>query len=492
MTALKNDETVKTENIEKKEKTGKAGKIKKKGSLFWKIFAVWLVVLAAVCIGVLIYGYNVMMDYDNSQKFPYEETVRIASLIESGNYDMLYDRENLPNSMTLERDEYERRIKEAIEKNGGCDVMRAFSPNAVENPTFLISAGDRKIATVVYEKVSEKTKFGFDVYRYLSLTPFYEGSYAVELLVPEDCDFVLNGDVIGDNFRVGEPVVTTAEEDDFEKSGEQKAYYYRVDGLMVEPEFKIVYRDTGRDADMIWDGKLEVWTTRKYDVAAVAPSNYRVFVNGSEISSGERFVTKKSGTIDEVSDVKQYLDTDVCMVSYHVSGLRYKNEIEVTYEDFDGRRFTPEFDEYEEEYVAYAGITPEHLEKYGINFEFLFKRALSYAKFVNDDDNENFDKTEIKKYCLPDSRAYVNFQSLWITFTSHNSFWTENEKLADITFYHEDFFVATVEFDYWIKGFNHQTDNTKVLENSITFWYVRIDGTWYIVDFALNKTEDAK
>ena len=43
-----------------------------------------------------------------------------------------------------------------------------------------------------------------------------------------------------------------------------------------------------------------------------------------------------------------------------------------------------------------------------------------------------------------------------------------------------------MSFEYWIKGYNHEHDNVKEYDNTITFWYVRDEkGTWKIVDWGL-------
>lgn len=463
-----------------------AKKVKKRGSIFWKIFAVWLVILGAVCIAALVYGRKVMFDYDNAQKFPYEESVRIAKKIEGGDYSMLYSLEKLPNSMTIEKDEYERRIAEAVSKNGGCDVAKGFSPDSIQNPTFIISAGSKKIATVVFQKLDQKSEYGFDLYEFKSITPFTEGFYGVRLLVPEDCDFILNGDPIGEDYRTGETVVRKTETDDFELSADVTCYYYYVDALMKEPTFRIVYKDTGRDADMIWDGELEVWTTRKYETAATAPSNYKVFVNGVEISQGSRFVKEANIAVDEISYAQQYTEKKLTTVSYHVSGLRYKDDVEVLFEDFEGRRLAPEYSEKRGEYVCETGIQPADKTVYGIDDEFLCTRAVDYARFVNADAKFG---NSIGKYLLKDSQVFNDLKDFWVVFTPHDSYWIENKTVEELIFYHEDLFRATVSFDYWIRGYNHQTDNEKVYPTTVTFWYARIGGTWYIVDWELGEGE---
>lgn len=468
----------------------KKEKVRKKGRLFWKIFAVWLLVLAAGCITLLVIGVNVMNDYESSQSLPYNETLKIAKVFESGDYSMLFDGENLQNSMTFEKEEFENRITDAIKENGGCTVRKGFSADSVENPTFIISAGEKKIATVVFRRLDQKTRFGFDRYAFESITPFAEGSYSIRLMVPENCELFVDGKLIGAEYRVGEADAFTPAADDIYNAGEVKMYFYRIDGLMNEPTYRIVYKDTGKDAEIRWDDKNEAFTIRTYETEVTAPSDYKVTVGGVEISADGRFVASVK-PLEEIDYVREYSPEDTSIVSYHVSGIRRKEDVAVTVLDFEGNDVTPAFSEEEQAYVCGAGITPKDLSVYGIDEEFLFTRAIGYAKFVNNDDPNGrgsdikFIKSSIKQYFLPDSRAYNDLIDFWVTFTSHKEYWIEDKTVDEITFFNEGLFRARVSFTYWIRGFNHQDNNEKEYPTTVSFWYANVNGTWYIVGMSL-------
>ncbi|MBP5665750.1 MAG: hypothetical protein J6X87_05665, partial [Clostridia bacterium] len=125
---------------------------KKKGSLFWKIFAVAIVLLGIAAIIALRYGEKVMMDYDASQSLPLKESQELADSLSAGNFDKLFDVENIPNTMIFERDRFIENTKKIIDEAGGCTVKKGFSFDRIERPTYVIAAGNTKIATVEFQK----------------------------------------------------------------------------------------------------------------------------------------------------------------------------------------------------------------------------------------------------------------------------------------------------------------------------------------------------
>lgn len=461
-----------------------AKKVGKKGSLFWKLFAVWLVVLAVAAGLLLNYGIKVMEDYDASQRYPSENAKELANVIAGGDYTMLFSGESLSNSMTIEKEEYERRISEAVRENGGCDVQKGFSADASKNPTFIITAGSKKIATVVYERLEEKSEYGFDKYGFKSITPFTEGSYAVKLLVPENCDFYLDGQLMPEKFRTGKSETRTAAADDIEKTGDEILNYYYVDGLMKEPTYRIVYRDTGRDADIVWDDTYKAFTTVTYDISAEAPSNYKVYMNDTEISADPRFVQKNDTPVEALSGLEDYTDEPVTIVTYHVSGLRYKGGESFRFVDFNGDQIIARYSPDDELYYAEAGITPKDLSVYGVNEDYFITRAIAYAKFVNNDKSY---WEEFRSYLQPGTPMAKEMDSFWVTFTPHNEYWIENQTLDSVIMYNNDLIFAKVSFDYWIKGYNHQTDNVAKYPTTVNFRYANIGGRWMIVDYSLGE-----
>ncbi|MBR5007014.1 MAG: hypothetical protein IKY07_07985 [Clostridia bacterium] len=463
---------------------------KKKGSLFWKIFAVAIVLLGIAAIIALRYGEKVMMDYDASQSLPLKESQELADSLSAGNFDKLFDVENIPNTMIFERESFIEKTKALIEEAGGCTVKKGFSFDRVEKPTYVIAAGNTKIATVEFQKTKEKSEYGFATYKMVSVTPNTNGHYGISVLVPETCTFYLNGIEVPDAYKTGETEQVAAQKDSIEPekddprgTGNCEFSYYYVDALENEPSVKLVYKTDSTDAELIYSDTYKAWTVTSHDITVTAPMNYKVFVNGREISADGKFLSKDHIDVAELSAVLKYIDGDIYMKEYHVSGIRNLASLSVSATDFEGNTASPEHEENSREYTFKCGLTPAEKTKYGIDSDFLFERAINYARFVNND-GSYWDI--MYKYVLKPSQASQDFESYWVVFSPHDSYWIEDKNVDEITFFSEEIFRATVSFEYWIKGYNHEHDNVKEYDNRITFWYVRDEkGTWKIVDWGL-------
>ena len=463
---------------------------KKKGSLFWKIFAVAVVLLGIAAIILLRYGEKVMMDYDASQSLPLKESQELADSLSAGNFDKLFDVENIPNTMIFERESFIEKTKALIEEAGGCTVKKGFSFDRVEKPTYVIAAGNTKIATVEFQKTKEKSEYGFATYKMVSVTPNTNGHYGISVLVPENCTFYLNGIEVPDAYKTGETEQVAAQKDSIEPekddprgTGSAEFAYYYVDALENEPAVRLVYKDDNSEAELVYSDTYKAWTVTSHEITVTAPMNYTVYVNGRNISGDGKFLSKEHIDVAELSSVLKYVKGDIYVKEYHVSGVRNLASVNVSATDFEGNTASPEHEENSREYTFRCGLTPAEKTKYGIDSDFLFERAINYARFVNND-GSYWDI--MYKYVLKPSQASEDFESYWVVFSPHDSYWIEDKNLDEVTFFSEEIFRATVSFEYWIKGYNHEHDNVKEYDNRITFWYVRDEkNVWKIVDWGL-------
>ena len=457
-------------------------KKKKKGSLFWKIFAVMLCLLVVGAALLLKWGYGLMLDYDETQSYPIEHTRELAAAIASGDYSVLYETGDRPNPFTFEKETYEESVRTAVSENG-ITVEKGFSSDRYSKPVYIIKAGELKIATVEYKLAAEKSKHGFDVYEFSSLVPNVGGVYAIRVLVPEGCSLKIGGVTVDESYIIDEPVTITPETDCVYGTEPVTYNYYYVDALMNEPEAQIVYNDTGLDAAVVYSGEYEAWTVETYGAEISAPSNYKVYIGATCVSDDARYVKASGGEISIIKNAQQYTTGTVSVVTYSVSGLRYESDCDGIYAiDFEGTRREPQGSAENNSYTFGCGITPEDFEKYGISEELLIKRAVDYSRFVSNDGNRN---TDVLPYVLENSAVYNEFKDFWATLSAHDSYWIENKTLNHLYFYSEELFVADVSFDYWIKGYNHLHDNTKCYSTTVVFWYVKVNGEWKIADFSL-------
>ena len=464
-----------------------ASRKKRKGSLFWKVFAVSLVILCIVMAILLRLGYKVMMDYDESQSFPYKKSTEIADALSAGDYGVILGTDESPNALYFEQDEYLGSISSAIEEAGGVTVSRGFSYDRFENPIFDLKAGGKKIVSVEFKRSDVKSKYGFDCYELKKISPAVKGSYGIKVLLPDNCAFYINGKEVPAGFKTGDSVEISASGNPISAiTGENDASryeYYFVDGLTVAPEPVIKYSDTGEDAEICYSDEYGAWTVRTYEFTVSLPDNYRLIVNGHDVTGDERFITGRGKQIEAIKDVLQYVSADVASDEYRFSGVRKMDAVTVEATDFTGGSAVPEFSEAKMKYTFAPGLHPSDLAEFGISESYLFDRAVGYAKFVN---NDGSFWDVFSKYLKKDTPMYKELENFWVVFTPHDSYWIEDKKVDDVTFFSEEMFKATVSFVYWIKGYNHQTNNVKDYPATVTFWYVKADGGYKIVDYSLN------
>jgi hypothetical protein len=83
------------------------------------------------------------------------------------------------------------------------------------------------------------------------------------------------------------------------------------------------------------------------------------------------------------------------------------------------------------------------------------------------------------------TKVYEEFEGFWVTFSRHDSYWMEDQKVTDLDFYTEELFSATVSLEYWIKGFDGKPSATKCYPTTVTFFYAKTDSGLKIVDWYL-------
>jgi len=463
---------------------------KKSKNLFWKAFAILLCFLIVVICILLNLGYKVMMDYDETQSFPKKKSGEIAELISEGNYDLIFMDEK-PNAYLFQKDEYYAYISKLISENG-CTAVRGFSEDRYNHPVYDIKAGKTTLAKVEFEKNPEKSEYGFDSYSYLKTTPGNHGSYSIRVLVPENATLKLFGEEVSSKYKTGKSETISLQgntlflNETSEPLKEMVYDYYYVEDLLTEPSPEIIYNDTGLPATLRYSKDYNAFTIDTFHITVTAPSNYKVYVNDMLVSADNRFVIKSG---EEVSDINQIaaglVTTLVTMVTYEVNDLRYEDGNVVKVLDFEGiERARNEEYSTKQHYDYDVGITPKSLEYFGTSEEILIERAEGYSRFINDDGDR---KETILPYVYKNAQIYKDFEEFWVVFSAHLEYWFENELLEQVVFYQDDLFFADVSFDYWIKGFDHKTDNTKSYDTFVRFWYVKVNGEWKIVDYSLTR-----
>ena len=461
----------------------------KKWKPFWKGYLIGVIVLVIIMAALLILGYNVLIDYDESQRFPSDAASNYALAIDNGSYAaFLADEGNA--ACVFEPDVYEDLVDETLE---GCEITysKAYSADRITNPVYSIKADGESVADVSFVLKSEKSRFGFGKYQLDHFSSLIEGSYEVRVMAPDDAVLYINNiDVPRNENWVSDEDVSNLTSNEYsltevsetESSSAQKMIVYDICGLINEPEIKVT-SSKGEAMHLEFNQTLNAWCTVQDNITVVAPSNFSVSVNGVALSDSDKWTLESGLEYEEISGISQYMDEQITLTKYFVTGVN-KYNASVTAKNYAGENVHVSYDETENCYYVQDAVSEEYVNEHGLPTEKLISYAEMYAEFVAND-GERW--STIMPDVMPDSELYSTFDEFWATLADHNSYWFENMKIADISFYAEDAFSCRTTFVYWIKGFNGQPEATEDYPTDVTFFYVYENGKWYITDYYLSK-----
>jgi hypothetical protein len=450
---------------------------------FWKIYAAALGGFTFFMAVLLIIGYNVMMDYDKSQSYVPDAVAEIAAKLETGDLSLLFgDDTEFNAAMVFEKEQYSEKINEMIEKDG-VSYRKGFSKDRYTRPLYDIFAGSTKIASVQFVKDDGESTFGFDTFKIESIIPRYSGKYAVSVIVPSGADLYIGEDKLVDKSFAdgGEGNAEKLSNELFAAEGATETKY-TIEGLLNATEPKIVYKDSGAEADIAYDAEKNVWYCVKKEIEITAPSNTIVTVNGVVISSEERFISEKDIVIKEVKTSFEELNKKaVTLVRYKVSGIEKLSSLEISAKAYNGANAEVIKNEKTGVYEVQFSGAEETLAKFGTDKAYLIKCAEEYTKFVCNKGSQ----ATVLSYVMKGTKVYEEFEGFWVTFSRHDSYWMEDQKVTDLDFYTEELFSATVSLEYWIKGFDGKPSATKCYPTTVTFFYAKTDSGLKIVDWYL-------
>lgn len=457
---------------------------KTNGSLFWKVFAIGMALLCIACVIALCIGNKLMLDYDNSQREAPSQAAKIAEEIASGNFGIILDSEDAPNSVTFEREKVEEFLKEKISA-GDVISKKGFSVDRYERPTYVISAGGEKIATVEFKKSGKKTGFGFDKFVQDKIIPSISAKYAIKVLVPDGCALKVNGIVVNEKYITGTADVAETAKDALylsDSENKQGGKYYYIDNLISEPVIDIYKTDSGESLSVVYKKSLDAWTVEQHSFGISAPSTAKVYVNGVLVSDDARFLTEEV-EIEALKESLKYVDSKLTEKHYHVSGVNDIANAEVKCVYFDGASAVGKYNEEEGGFRFANGDREADYESMGINRDFIMERAIGYAKAIMNDSSVG---ESILPYVYREAAAFKEFDSFWATFSAHEKYWIEKESVNVVELYNNELIMADVSFDYWVTF----RGSDKCYPTSVTFWYAKKGGEWKIVDYAVADTQE--
>lgn len=482
---------------------------KKKLSKFWRGYIISFSIFTVLLAILLIVGYNMMIDYDETQSFPAVNADNYAKTLTKGSYGLICNNPRSAASV-FENAEYSKLIKEKLD-GSVITSEKGYSSDRYNKPVYKIRADGVAIADLVYKVKNETSTFGFDIYDFDYVEPLIKGEYAIDFVIPSDAVASLNGVAVSDEWLAkdikkdqnGKETVTVLPaipmSDIYDPSsdlyGETSSdssvmlRRYRVEGLLSEPSL-VVYDKDGADLPLTYNKDLKAFCTINDVVCILAPDNFTVSVNGIDITGQERFISEKDIAFDELAVVSKYMSKEVKLVKYTVTGVD-PDTVNVVAKNYSGFE-TPVYLDVEKGYYRVYNKMLNNDDKYsllyknGITEEKLIQYAKYYAEFVASD-NDRW--STIMPHVMPESEVYKTFNEFWAVLADHNSHWYEDIEIKDVSFYAEDAFSARISFVYWIKGFAGKPDATEDYPTDVTFYYAKKNGAWYISDWELHSAE---
>jgi len=465
---------------------------KKKLSTFWKVYFIVFGILIVLFAGLLILGYNVMMDYHETQNFPAMNANNYAKTLTQGSYGLIYN-DTLNAASVFENDKYTKLVKDQI-AGSIITCEKGFSSDRYTKPVYTIRADGEPVADVVYKLKEKKSTFGFAVYDFEHVYSRIKGDKGIDFIVPSDVQLYLNNVLVDENWIAEKNIKEIYDESanlygDVAASTDTTYVKYSVNGLFDEPNALVLDSD-GKILDMSYNSDLKAFCTMQDVVQVVAPDNFTVSINGVDITGQERFIAQKDIAFEELSVVKQYMTKEVKLVKYIITGVN-PNNVLVAAKNYKGLETPVYFDTEKGYYRVYNCMLNDSdeaklLSECGLTEERLIGYAKYYAEFVA---NDNDRWSTIMPYVMKDSAVYEAFDSFWSVLANHNSFWYEDVEVKDISFYTDDTISCRVSFIYWIKGFAGNPNATEDYPTDITFYYVKKNGVWYISDWELHSAE---
>lgn len=280
---------------------------------FKKVYCIYLLILAALCIAAIAYVNGLLHQYEDMRPEQCVEAA-IEELVEDASNESFFTKYELP-EVSAERFEENIDVKKAYLEQFVAEDMSFVSVNNRDEEDVLyyeIQNAGRTLAKVKLKAVgSEVTKllvFSFREWQIEEITPVLEKK-DYTILVPQDFTVCANN------------IALTVEDG---VSSDGKSITYTVSGVYVEPVFEIKNKDGVEVKYTVDNDKI---LAEFYDYSLILPSALTVHVN-------DELITGEAQDNNRISYNIQTLEKPEVVVSdYYGNSVSYdgKNEIPLTY-----------------------------------------------------------------------------------------------------------------------------------------------------------------
>lgn len=301
----------------------------------------------------------------------------------------------------------------------------------------------------------------------------------VTINAPAGFEVTVNGTKLTDKYATGQSQENQYIKymiNDEDKSALNLLNTYEVHQLVAKPEV-IVKDKNGNVMECTYNAQ-----TMTFDVGFKVfnfeiPSNYKVTVNGKEITASDAWKVESGIVMEELANIPSAYFTQPVINKYKVAVV--SGELNVTATNYSGATVPLEFDS---ESMTYRGNFAVPEDQQATYKDVAIKGAKKYAGFMSND----VSMSNFLSGIISGTQMYKDmseYRQYWYTDHDYTKF--ENVEAYDLKVYGKDCFSCAVYFDYWIFGQRGKPDFQQKLETNTRIWYVNRNGTWYMSDIEI-------
>ena len=207
------------------------------------------------------------------------------------------------------------------------------------------------------------------------------------------------------------------------------------------------------------------------------PSNYKVTVNGTDITASENWLTEKNLEITELKNIPENYFTRPYRNVYKIAVL--SGELMIEAKNYNGETVSLDYDESSMTYFGNFAVPESVQSPYT---QIAIDGAKAYAGFMSNDISMSAFLSRI----INGTQMYKDmseYRQYW--YTDHDSTSFENVEAYELRVYGKNCFSCAVYFDYWIYGQRGKPDFQQKLETNTRIWYVNTGEKWYMADIEI-------
>ncbi|MBS5841889.1 MAG: hypothetical protein KIC77_00145 [Clostridiales bacterium] len=251
---------------------------------------------------------------------------------------------------------------------------------------------------------------------------------------------------------------------------------YKVEQLVERPTVT-VQDASGKSIECTYNSKTKTFDVGFKVFTLQIPSNYKVTVNGTDITASENWLTEKNLEITELKNIPENYFTRPYRNVYKIAVL--SGELMIEAKNYNGETVSLDYDESSMTYFGNFAVPESVQSPYT---QIAIDGAKAYAGFMSND----ISMSSFLSRIINGTQMYKDmseYRQYW--YTDHDSTSFENVEAYELRVYGKNCFSCAVYFDYWIYGQRGKPDFQQKLETNTRIWYVNTGEKWYMADIEI-------